>query len=123
MQDTQKFLDAEKSAEALVKALAALQQEAGSYNTATRALEEVRQKLVELIQTTQEIAKLALESVSVLKSIGGPEILNRVTALTEKLELYEKASQTYRGTLKTLVISLLAMSAISLVLVVIHLAR
>ncbi len=82
--ETQEFLKAEEAAEKLVQTLEKLQAEGTSYQTASEELNKVRGRLVNLIQSTEEVVKGSHEIVGVLKEIGGPEILDRLTRLKEQ---------------------------------------
>lgn len=84
-QDAQKFLQAEQSAEQLVETLAELKNEAVSYKTSAKELDAVRQKLVGLIDSVQSVAKDAHEVVKLIKAVGGPEILSRISGLSGEL--------------------------------------
>ncbi|HRR97068.1 MAG TPA: hypothetical protein P5542_00005, partial [Candidatus Syntrophosphaera sp.] len=57
--------------------------EATSYQSATQELETVRQHLIGLIESTENIANVSYEIINTLKQIGTMEILNRL----EKLRL------------------------------------
>ena len=72
------FLQAEETAEKLVHTLQALQSEATSYRTATKELDTVREQLLSLIEATKQVAANSLESIQILKSIGGPQIFNKL---------------------------------------------
>ena len=76
--ETEKFLQAEETAEKLVHTLQALHSEATSYQTATKDLDTVRQQLLGLIESTEKVAVDSHESIKVLKDIGGPEILSKL---------------------------------------------
>ena len=82
--ETQEFLKAEEAAGKLVQTLEKLQAEGASYQTASEELDKVRNRLVNLIQSTEEVVKGSHEIVGVLKAIGGPEILDRLTRLKEQ---------------------------------------
>lgn len=82
--ETQEFLKAEEAAQKLVQTLEKLQAEGASYQTASEELDKVRIRLVNLIQSTEEVVKGSREIVGVLKKIGGPEILDRLTGLKEQ---------------------------------------
>lgn len=82
--ETQEFLKAEEAAGKLVQTLEKLQAEGVSYQTASEELDKVRGRLVNLIQSTEEVVKGSHEVVEVLKKIGGPEILSRLTTLEEQ---------------------------------------
>lgn len=82
--ETQEFLKAEEAAGKLVQTLEKLKAESISYQTASEELDKVRGRLVDLIQSTEDIVKGSHEIVGVLKQIGGPEILDRLTRLKEQ---------------------------------------
>jgi len=82
--ETQEFLKAEEVAGKLVQTLEKLKAESISYQTASEELDKVRGRLVNLIQSTEEVVKGSREIVGVLKKIGGPEILDRLTRLKEQ---------------------------------------
>jgi uncharacterized tellurite resistance protein B-like protein len=98
-QEAQTFLQAEESAERLVDTLTKLRDEAVSFKTSTSELNLVREKLVALIGAIGPIAKDTHESVVVLKSIGGPELLSRVSAVSDILKEH---SQLIESELKQL---------------------
>ena len=81
--DTDNFLQAEDTAVKLVETLQELHNEATSYQSATQELETVRQHLIGLIESTENIANVSYEIINTLKQIGTMEILNRL----EKLRL------------------------------------
>ncbi len=82
--ETQQFLKAEETAGKLVQTLEKLRTESASYQTASEELDKVRGRLVNLIQSTEEVVRGSHEIVGVLKKIGGPEILDRLTRLKEQ---------------------------------------
>ncbi|MBU4292775.1 MAG: hypothetical protein KJ770_01815 [Actinobacteria bacterium] len=84
--DVEKFLQAEESAEKLIQTLEKLQTEAKSYQGATNELGVVRNKLLELIESTKDVASNSYEVIKTLKDIGGPEIFERFTKLESKLD-------------------------------------
>ncbi|HQH48058.1 MAG TPA: hypothetical protein PL142_05765, partial [Candidatus Syntrophosphaera thermopropionivorans] len=81
--DTDNFLQAEDTAVKLVETLQELHNEATSYQSATQELETVRQRLIGLIESTENIASGSYEIIKILKEIGAMEILERL----EKLKL------------------------------------
>ena len=83
--EAEKFLQAEETAVKLVETLKQLHTEAISYQTATKELDTVRQRLLNLIESTESIASASHEVIKILKEIGGPEILNRLTKIENKL--------------------------------------
>ena len=93
--ETQEFLKAEEAARKLVQTLEKLQAEGVSYQTASEELDKVRGRLVNLIQSTEEVVKGSREIIGVLKKIGGPEILDRLTRLKEQCaQEFERQSET-----------------------------
>lgn len=117
--EAQKFLEAEEVAVKLVETLKQLHTEATSYQTATKELDTVRQRLLNLIESTERIVGGSHEVIKILKEIGGPEILNRLTKIgnisTEELKGIEK--------LKTLIIVTLASSITAIIIGIIALLR
>lgn len=93
--ETQKFMEAEETAEKLVHTLQALHSEATSYQTATKELDTVRQQLLELIESTEKVLIDSHESIKVLKDIGGPEILSKLEQI-EANSTQQFASQSKR---------------------------
>ncbi len=79
--EAQKFLEAEEKAHQLVDTLNKLLEEAGSYKTAREELDNVRQRLTNLIDSIEKVAKDSYEIVILLKEIGGPEILGGILEL------------------------------------------
>jgi len=83
--ETDKFLQAEQSTQDLLETLEQLKTETTSYKTSAKELDTVRQKLVGLIDSVQAVAKDSHEVVKMMKSIGGPEILGRLSVLSNQL--------------------------------------
>jgi predicted alternative tryptophan synthase beta-subunit len=83
--EVQKFLEAEETAVKLVETLKLLYNEATSYQTATKELDKVRQRLLSLIESSERIVDGSHQIIKILKEIGGPEILNRILELENKL--------------------------------------
>jgi len=94
--EVQEFLEAEETAEKLVQTLKKLHTEATSYQAATKELDTVRQRLINLIESTENVVNGSHEVVEVLKKIGGPEILSRLTTLGEQ------SGQEFAGQSQTL---------------------
>lgn len=108
--EAEEFLQAEETAVNLVETLKHLHSEATSYQTATKELDTVCQRLLNLIESTEKIASDSHEVIKILKEIGGPEILNRLAKLENK-STEEFAKQVEgMGKLKTLIIVTLASS-------------
>ena len=121
--ETEKFLRAEEKAVELVETLKQLHTEATSYQTATKELNTVRQRLLDMIESTERIASGSHEVIKILKEIGGPEILNRLTKLENKsIEEFAKQSK-YMDKLKTLIIVTLASSITAIIIGIITLLR
>jgi len=113
--EAEKFLQAEETAVKLVETLKQLHTEATSYQTATKELDAVRQRLIELIESTEKIASDSHEIIRTLKEIGGPEILNRITKVGDKInEEFVKQSKAM-DKLKVLIIVTLASSIIAVI--------
>lgn len=110
--ETDKFLHVEQSTQDLVQTLEQLKNEANSYKTSKDTLDAVRQKLSVLIDSNLSIAKDTHEVVKLLKSVGGPEILNRIGVLTEQLDR-----------MKLLVVIALSFAGVSLIGIVVLLFR
>ena len=122
-QEVQKFLEAEQTAEKVVQTLKQLHTEATSYKPATKELNVVRQRLLNLIESTEKVANGSYEVIKVLKEIGGPEILNRLTKLEDKLsEEFAEQSRSVEK-LKTLIIVTLTSSIIAIIVGIIALLR
>lgn len=81
---SKEFLEAERVARELVDSLKKLRKETESYASAGRALDEVRGCLVGLIDSTKELASRTHDAVLVLRTIGGPEIIERLQVLEEQ---------------------------------------
>ena len=121
--ETQEFLKAEETAGKLVQTLEKLQAEGASYQTASEELNKVRGRLVNLIQSTEEVVKGSREIVGVLKKIGGPEILDRLTRLKEQCGQESAIQSSGLKILNRLVIIAIASSVAGVVLAVIALIR
>jgi len=122
-QEAKKFLEAEQSAEHLVQMLADLKHEAVSYNSSTKELDAVRQKLVSLIDSIQAIAKDTHEVVKIVKAIGGPEILSGINSHSQKLKEQSDIRDDQFSRLRLFIFVGLSASLLSLVGVVILLLR
>lgn len=121
--EVQEFLEAEETAEKLVQTLKKLHTEATSYQTATKELDTVRQRLINLIESTEKVVNGSHEVVKILKGIGGPEILNRLMKLEDKSsEEFAKQSKSLEK-LKTLIIVAITSSIIAIVIGIIALLR
>ena len=83
--ETEKFLKAEESAENIVEALKKLNTEASNYKTSKDELDNVRIKLVNFITVLSGISESIKQSIDVLKSIGGPEILSLLKKISTDL--------------------------------------
>lgn len=121
--EVQEFLEAEETAEKLVQTLKKLHTEATSYQTATKELDTVRQRLINLIESTEKVVNGSHEVVKILKEIGGPEILNRLMKLEDKSSgEFAKQSKSLEK-LKTLIIVAIASSIIAIIIGIIALLR
>ena len=115
-EEAKKFLDAEETANNILESLKKLRAESAHYQTAKDDLETVRQQLVNLINSTEKVAKGSHEVVQILKEIGGPEILDRIVKLENKSNAYfEEQSKTLKK-LKTLIIFCLTSSLIAVII-------
>jgi len=121
--EVREFLEAEETAEKLVQTLKKLHTEATSYQTATKELDTVRQRLINLIESTEKVVNGSHEVVKILKQIGGPEILNRLMKLEdESSREFVKQSKSLEK-LKTLIIVAITSSIIAIVIGIIALLR
>ncbi len=121
--EVQDFLEADETAEKLVQTLKKLHTEATSYQTATKELDTVRQRLINLIESTEKVVNGSHEVVKILKGIGAPEILNRLMKLEDKSsEEFAKQSKSLEK-LKTLIIVAITSSIIAIVIGIIALLR
>jgi len=110
--EVEQFLHAEQSAQELVQTLEQLKSEANSYKTSKDALDAVRQKLSGLIDSVLSVAKDTHEVVKLLKSIGGPEILSRISGVSDQL-----------NRMKSLVIISLSIAGLSVIGIIVLLLR
>ena len=121
--EAEKFLQAEETAVKLVETLKQLHTEATSYQTATKELDIVRKRLLNLIESTERIVSDSYEVIKILKRIGGPEILNRIAKIENKfIEEFTKQSKSMHK-LKTLIIMTLASSITAIIIGIIALLR
>jgi len=121
--EAEKFLQAEETAVKLVETLKQLHTEATSYQIATKELDTVRQRLLNLIESTERVANGSHEVIKILKEIGGPEILNKLAKLEDKSnEEFAKQSKDMNK-LKTLIIMTLASSIAAVIIGIIALLR
>ena len=121
--EAERFLQAEEIAVRLVETLKQLHTEATSYQTATRELDAVRQRLLNLIESTEKIVSGSYEVIKILKEIGGSEILERLAKLEESVS--EEFTEQSKGInkLKTLIIVILASSITAIIIGIIALLR
>ena len=82
--ETEKFLEAEEAALKLVETLKELNAEVSSYQTATNELDMIGQRLFKIIESTEKIVNNSHEVIKMLKEIGAPEILSRLTDIERK---------------------------------------
>ena len=121
--EAEKFLQAEETAVKLVETLKQLHTEATSYQSATKELDTVRKRLLNLIESTERVASGSHEVIKILKEIGGPEILNKLAKLENKsTEEFAKQSKGMEK-LKTLIIVTLASSITAIIIGIIALLR
>lgn len=121
--EVQDFLEADETAEKLVQTLKKLHTEATSYQTATKELDTVRQRLINLIESTEKVVNGSHEVVKILKGIGAPEILNRLIKLEDKSsEEFAKQSKSLEK-LKTLIMVAITSSIIAIGIGIIALLR
>lgn len=106
------FLHAEQSAQELMQILEQLKNESISYKNSANELDAVKQKLTSLIDSVLPVVKDTHEVVKLLKSIGGPEILNRISVVTDQL-----------NRLRMLVIISLSIAGLSTIGIIILLLR
>lgn len=83
--EVEKFLQAEEIAVKLVETLKKLHSEATSYQTATKELDIVRQQLLRLIELTEDVLKDTHKIIKILKEIGTPEILQRISDVEKRI--------------------------------------
>ena len=118
--EAEKFLQAEETAVKLVETLKQLHTEATSYQTATKELDTVCQRLINMIESTEKVVNDSHEVVKILKEIGGPEILSGLTKLENKsTEEFAKQSKVM-DKLKILIIVTLASSITAVIIGIIH---
>jgi hypothetical protein len=121
--EAEKFLQAEETAMKLVETLKQLHTEATSYQTAKKELDTVCQRLLNLIESTERIASGSHEIIKIMKVIGGPEILNRLIKVENKVsEEFAKQSKVIEK-IKTLIMVTLASSIIAIIVVIIALLK
>ncbi|MDH5186371.1 MAG: hypothetical protein OEW70_04825 [candidate division WOR-3 bacterium] len=121
--EVQDFLKAEETALNLVETLKQLHTEATSYITARKELDVVRQKLSTMIESTEKLASGSHEVVRILKEIGGPEILSKLTKLEDKSDTeFTKQSRSF-DRLKTLILITLTGSIIAIIIGIIALLK
>jgi len=122
-QEARMFLEAEETAEKIVQNLKQLHNEITSYQTATKELDAVRQRLSGLIESIEKVASGSYEVIKILKEIGGPEILNRITNVENKVS-EESANQSKNlKNLKILIILTLTSSIIAITVGIIALLK
>jgi hypothetical protein len=122
-QEALKFLQAEETAEKLVHTLKELHTEATSYSTATKELDVVRQGLLGLIESTEKVVNSSHEAIKILREIGAPEILGRLTEMETELSGELAAQSKNLNKLKTLVIVTLVSSVGAIIVGVVALLQ
>jgi hypothetical protein len=122
-QEAQKFLEAEETAEKFVQTLKQLHTEATSYQTATKELDAVRQRLLGLIESTEKVASGSYEVIKILKEVGGPEILDRITNVENKVSEESTNQSKNLKNLKILIILTLTSSIIAITVGIIALLK
>lgn len=121
--DAEKFLKAEETAEDIIETLKHLHNEATSYQTATKELDTVRKRLINLIESTETAVSGSHEVIKILKEIGGPEILQRL------MKIEKKSSEEFNKQLKNLnkveilIVVTLSSSIIAIIIGIITLLR
>lgn len=123
VEEAAKFLTAEETAERLVESLKRLHQEATSYHTSTKELEAVRQRLIKLIESIQEISKDSHEAIKIISAIGGPEILSSINSLSEKLFTELAKNKRILGQLKIFIMVTIGISFLALLIGIISFLR
>lgn len=121
--ETDQFLQAEESAEKLVKTLQDLQVKINSYKTAADELNIVRERIINFIQTTEVIARDTHEAVKTVKEIGGPKILKAVEDVSQYVKVEAEANVQKFSQLRTLSATCFAVSLLSLIGVIILLLK
>ena len=112
-QPTQKFLEAEESATKVLQALEALRDEADRHLTSAQQLDEARTGLTELIGVVQEAAQGTFDTIQMLKSIGGPEILAQIDSLAQEIAQTTTAHAKQISQLRLLLFVTLALSGVA----------
>jgi hypothetical protein len=79
----EELLKAEQAVQDLLKELQALKTQVGGYDSAKKSLEDVRQSLNVLVETTSTLAEKTHSATTILNKIGTPEIIAR----TENIKL------------------------------------
>lgn len=121
--EAEKFLQAEETAAKLVETLKQLHTEATSYQTATKELDTVRNRLIGLIESTERVVNGSYEVIKILKEIRGPEILNEIVKVKNKVDEEFAKQSKGKNELKTLIIATLASSITAIVIGIIALLR
>jgi hypothetical protein len=122
--ETQKFLEAEQTAEKLVSTLQQLHTEATSYRTATGELETVRQRLISMIEVMQQTAVESHKAIIILNEMGGPEIIQHLNLIENKMSQDSELKSKQLKKLTTLVLlALIGVSVSSILSVIILLIK
>jgi len=95
-ENANKFLEAEKTAEQLVKRLKELQSEAENYKHATGNLEEIKEKLIELINSTKKVINDDKKVIEILNEIGGEDLLNRLKNIEQNINNNKKIISDFK---------------------------
>ena len=78
---TKGFLDVEEMARRLASRLSRLDEEANRYAGAAKGLNEAAQATRDLVKVVHEVGDSAAKAIEVIASVGGPEIVKRLSAL------------------------------------------
>lgn len=81
---TGKFLEVEEMARSLAARLARLDEEADRYSKSATHLSETAQATRELVAVVRAVGDDAAKALSIVASVGGPEIIKRLAAMEAK---------------------------------------
>ena len=113
---TSRFLDVEETARTLVARLQRLDEEASRYEGAARSLDATASATSELVDVVREVAANAAKAIEVVASVGGPEILTRLSLL-ESLRTEQSAALMKKVGLATSLAGLAALLAFAALVV------
>ncbi len=108
---TGKFLEVEEMARSLASRLARLDEEADRFDKSAALLSETAQATRELVAVVRAVADDSAKALSIVASVGGPELVKRLAAMDAKHSTQAQAALK-RLTLVAILASVGALGAV-----------